>query len=111
MGFWKTLPKSKQPGQGKPGANKSYDTLLKKASGLLVPVKLKFFREVADRLNSFLVTFQADAPMVPLLADKLEEIVRFYCLRFILPATMEKANSTLKLIKPDFFMRTFIGQM
>ena len=29
--FWKTLSKSKQPGQGKPGANKSYDTLIKKA--------------------------------------------------------------------------------
>ena len=41
--------------------------------------------------------------MVPLLVDKLEEIVRFYCSRFILPATMEKANSTLKLIKVDFF--------
>ena len=41
--------------------------------------------------------------MVPLLVDKLEEIVRFYCSRFILPAMMEKANSTLKLIKVDFF--------
>ena len=70
--FWKNLPKSKQPGQGKPGTNKSYDTLLKRASDLLVPVKLKFFKEVADRLSSFLVTFQ-------------------------------KANSTLKLIKFDFF--------
>ena len=41
--------------------------------------------------------------MVPLLVDELEEIVRFYYSRFILPATMEKANSTLKLIKFDFF--------
>ena len=32
--FWKTLPKSKQTGQGKPRTNKSYDTLLKKASDL-----------------------------------------------------------------------------
>ena len=29
--FWKTLPKSKQPHQGKPGTNKSYDSLLKKS--------------------------------------------------------------------------------
>lgn len=49
------------------------------------------------------MTFQTDAPMVPLLIDKHEEIVGFYCSRFILPATMEKANSTLKLIKVDFF--------
>ena len=41
--------------------------------------------------------------MVPLLVVKLEEIVRFYCSRFVLPVTMEKANSTLKLIKFDFF--------
>ena len=95
--FWKTLPKSKQLGQGKPGSNKSYDTLLKKASDLLVPVKLKFFKEVAGCLNSFLVTFQTDTPMIPLLVDKLEEILRFYCWRFILPVMMEKANSTLKL--------------
>ena len=26
--FWKSLPKSKQPGQGKAGASKSYDKLL-----------------------------------------------------------------------------------
>ena len=42
--FRKTLSKSEQPGQGKPGACKSYDTLLKRASQLLVPVKLKFFK-------------------------------------------------------------------
>ena len=59
--FWKTLPKRKQPGQGKPETNKSFDTLLKKASELLLPVKLKFLKEVADHLNSFLVTFQTDA--------------------------------------------------
>ena len=32
--FWKTLPKSKQLGQGEPGANNSYDTLLKKGKWL-----------------------------------------------------------------------------
>ena len=66
-------------------------------------MKLKFFKKVADRLKSFLVTFQTDAPMVPLLVDKLEKVVRFYCSRFILPATMEKVNSTPKLIKLGFF--------
>ena len=55
--FWKTLPNSKQPGQDKPGANTSYDTSLKK-SDLLVPVKLKFFKEVADCLNSLLVIYK-----------------------------------------------------
>ena len=41
--------------------------------------------------------------MILLLVYKFEEIVRFYCWRFILPMMMEKANSTLKLIKLDFF--------
>ena len=41
--------------------------------------------------------------MVPLLVVKLEEIVRFYYLKVILPVTMKKANSTLKLIKFEFF--------
>ena len=54
------------------------------------------------------MTFQTDAPMVPLLIDKHEEIVGFYCSRFILPATMEKANSTLKLIKLYFFFNESI---
>ena len=49
------------------------------------------------------MTFQTEAPMVPLLVDKIEKVVRFYCSRFILPATMEKANSTSKLIKLGFF--------
>ena len=93
--FRKNLPKNKEPGQGKAGSKKSYDTLLKKANDLLVPVKLKFFKEVADCLNSSLVTFQTDIPMVPLLVDKLQEIVRFYWSRFILPLAMKKANITL----------------
>ena len=79
----------------KPGANKSYDTLLKKASDLSIPVKLKFLKEVVYRLNSFLVNIQTDAVMVPLFVDKLEGIVRFCCSRFILPTTVEKVNSTL----------------
>ena len=67
-------------------------------------MKLELFKEVVDRLNSFIVTFKTHAPMVPLLIVKPEEIVRFYCSRFILPVTMQKANSTLKLIKFDLFL-------
>ena len=72
-------------------------------------MKLELFKEVVDRLNSFIVTFQTHASMVPFLVVKLEEIVRFYCSRFILPVTMEKVNSTLKLSLILLFMRTFIG--
>ena len=93
--FLEAWPKSKQLSKGRPGNSKSDDTLLKKANDLLVPVKLTFFQEVIDRLNYFLVTFQTNAPMVLLLVDRLEEIVRFYFSRFILPVTVEKVNSTI----------------
>lgn len=91
VGFWKGLQKSKQPGQGKPGANKSYDTLLKYQNDVLVPLKLQFFQEVANHMNSFLITFQSDAPMVPLIVDKLENLVRFFCNKFVLPRCVRKS--------------------
>ena len=59
-----------------------------------MPLKLRFFEEVANRLNSFLATFQTDAPIVPIIVDRLEEILRSYCSKFILPDTLEKANTT-----------------
>ena len=99
--FWKSLPKSKQPGQGKAGANKSYDTLLLKRNDPLVPVKLRFFEETAKIINVFLVQFQTQSPMVPFLVDCLENIVRGFCDRFILPDIMKKANTTYKLTKLD----------
>ena len=99
--FWKSLPKSKQPGQGKAGANKSYDTLLLKRNDPLVPVKLRFFEETAKIINAFLVQFQTQSPMVPFLVDCLENIVRGFCDRFILPDIMKKANTSYKLTKLD----------
>ena len=44
--------------------------------------------------------------MVPLLVDKFEEIVRFYCLRFSF--SMEKENRTLKLIKLVIFLWKYL---
>ena len=66
-------------------------------------MKLQLFKKVMDRLNSFIVTFQTRAPIILLPVVKFEEIVKFYCSRFILPVTMEKANSTLKLILIFFY--------
>ena len=43
LDYWKGLPKSKHPGRGRPGENKSYDFLLSKMNDPLVPVKLCFF--------------------------------------------------------------------
>ena len=44
---WQQLPKNKQSGLGKPGANNNYDHLCKAAKDCLVPVKHLFFEETA----------------------------------------------------------------
>ena len=51
VSYWQQLPKNKQPGLGKPGANTSYDHLCKAVKDCLVPVKLLFFEKVAKKLN------------------------------------------------------------
>ena len=61
VSYWQQLPKNKQPGLGKPGANTSYDHLCKAVKDCLVPVKLLFFEEAAKKLNEFLAVFQTDS--------------------------------------------------
>ena len=53
VSYWQQLPKNKQPGLGKPGANTSYNHLSKTVKDCLVPVKLLFFEEVAKVLMNF----------------------------------------------------------
>ena len=97
--FWKTLSKSKQPGQGKPGQNTSYEHLCKVYKDPLVPVKLQFFEETAKCLNSFLVVFQTDSPMAPFLAEELEKILRLLCSKFIRKEVLSEAVTTSQLLK------------
>ena len=59
VSYWQQLPKNKQPGLGKLGANTSYDDLCKAVKDCLVPGKLLFFLEVV-KTNGFLVVFQTD---------------------------------------------------
>ena len=64
--YWQSLPKSKQPGQGKTDSNKSYQRLPSSCSDALVHLNLAFFEEVAKKLNKFLLRFQANSPTHPL---------------------------------------------
>ena len=99
--YWKTLPKSKQPGLGKPGANTSYDRLCSTVSDPLISLKVLFFEQVAKKLNDFLVLFQTDKPMAPFLAESLEELLRYFMDQFILKRVLEKASTQWSLIKLD----------
>ena len=91
--FWRGLPKSKQPGKGKEGQNKSYDRLIEHQKDVLVPLK------VAKQLSSFIIKFQTDSPMVPFLIESLESTIQKFCSMFILTDVLEKAQSTVKLLK------------
>ena len=72
--YWQPLLKSKQPGQGNPENYKSFQELLSCNNDDLVPLKFAFLEEFAKKLNKFLRRFQANAPMVPFLADTIETI-------------------------------------
>lgn len=102
VNFWKGLPKSKQPGRGKPGQNTSFDYLAKAVDDPTIPLKLRFFEEIATSLNGFLVTFQTDNPMVPFLTESLDNVLRNLCIRFLRKDVLEEANSVYKLLKVDF---------
>ena len=64
-----------------------------------MPLKLQFFGEVAKQLNSFLIKFQTDSPMVPFLLESLESMIQKFCSMFNLTDVLEKAQSTVKLLK------------
>ena len=42
----------------------------------LVPVKVLFFEEVAKKLNEFLVVFQTDKPVAPVLMKTLKGVIQ-----------------------------------
>ena len=93
--YWQTLPKSKQPG------NQSYAYLVTFVKDPLLLVKLQPFQDIARRLNSFLVLFQSERPMVPLLTTILEDLIRQLCAKFIKNDILSNAQTTLALIKID----------
>ena len=62
--YWKTLPKSKQPGGGKPGQNASFEHLSARTKEVLAPLKLKFFEEISGHLNAFLGKFLVSCTLI-----------------------------------------------
>ena len=99
--FWKGLPKRKKSGKGKIGANTSYDHLCSIQKDPLVPLKLQFFEDIAKTLDSFLVLYQTNKPMVPFLAESLETLLRSLCAKFIRKDVLESAKTASLLIKLD----------
>ena len=90
--LWKGLPKSKQPGKGKIGQSTSFDCLAKAVDDPTIPLKLRFFEEIAMSLNDFLVTFETDNPMVPFMTESLDNVLRTLCGRFLRKYVLEEPN-------------------
>ena len=84
-----------------PKNNKSYDILVKYVNDPFMMVKFHILKEMAHKLNAFLVTFQTDFPMIPFLSDALESILRSIMKRFVLKDKLEKANTAYLLINVD----------
>ena len=92
------VPKAKQPKEG----SKSYSRLKTAIRDPLMKTKFKFFTATAKILNNFLVKFQTNKPMVPFLAQAIEEIMRLFGSSFLLKETLSKANTCLSLSKLNF---------
>ena len=98
VNHWMQLPKSSQPKED----NKSCQRLKSSINDPLVPVKLKFFVRIADELNKFLVLYQTEKPMVPFLANSLEDMIRSFASTFLIADKLKEANTCLKLSKLNF---------
>ena len=96
VNHWMQLPKSSQPKED----NKSYQRLKSSINDPLVPVK--FFVRIADELSKFLVLYQTEKPMVPFLANSLEDMIRSFASTFLIPDKLKEANTCLKLSKLNF---------
>ena len=93
-----TLPKSKQPSE----ENKSYICLKAAVTDSLMLVEFKFFANTAKVLNKFLVAYQTEMPIVPFLAQSIEDIIRSFSSVLLLKDTLNKANRCLCLSKLYF---------
>ena len=51
VSYWQQLPKIKQPGLGKPGANTSYDHLSKAMKNFCCSIQISIFRESCQKIK------------------------------------------------------------
>ena len=74
----------------RPQNNKSYTTLSGSVNDILMKMKFLFFKELASLLNTFLVTFQTDKPMLPSLSETLFKLIKRILKMFVLGKTVGK---------------------
>ena len=89
VNYWMGLPKAKQPKEG----NKSYSQT--EISDSLISINFKFFAAAMVIPNSFLVKLQTNNPMVPFLAQTIEEIMHLFGSTFLLKLTWSQYMAML----------------
>ena len=82
-----------------PKYNISYNNLKEYHTNPLIVFYLHLFRDVAARLNCFLIKFQTDGLMIPFFGEEISGILRCLMGFFIRKETLKTANSTKKLSK------------
>ena len=101
--FWKGLSKSNLPEKDVPGANTSFEHLKKAIDDPIIPVQLVFFlQEIPSKLNSFLLAFQTDKPIIPFLVEVLQNLLRTLLTKFIKKDVLQTACSTLDISEKKF---------
>lgn len=92
---WEKKAKSYRP------SNASYSTLVEFHLDKFVPLRMEFFRYVAKMMQEYLLHFQTDRPMLPFVADSLEEQMRNLMKIVIKPSVVEEAKTPFLLMKVD----------
>ena len=81
------------------GKKKGFQYLKSMIHDPLLPAKLKFFKMVSSKLNTFLRGFQTNKPMVPFITDTPGDLVRDFFGRKILKDVLKKKSNLHKLIQ------------
>ena len=72
--------------------HKSDETLVNYVKDQFKTIKFHFFKDIADHLQTLLKCFQTDAPMVPLMIDTLETLMRRF--KMFIKITMQVADAS-----------------
>ena len=77
--------------------NKLNETLVEHYSGKLIPVKLQFFIDIAEKLRPFLKRFQTDKPVLTFIEVPVQDMLLSLMKIFVKKDLLEVANTKYKL--------------
>lgn len=80
---------------------KSFQTVKECLSDPFLPCQLSFFASQARQVELFLLKYQADKPLMPLLACDLQDMIQRLLSRFIKSKTLDSCSTAGRLIHLD----------